>query len=69
MNRDELKKLNEELARALGVGDLKHVTGITLTLSPSDWPTVEVRKYLLNGDQLQTAVHMLQLKPVDARKP
>ena len=61
----DLHKLNADLARALGVSDLKNVSRITLELSPLELPVVTVKRHLKSADMLQTAVEVLRLEPRD----
>jgi hypothetical protein len=66
----DLRTLNTDLARVLGVGDVSNVRKVTLTLEPHALPTVVVERLYLPGaagnklvDQLSTAVCVHRLKP------
>ena len=66
----DLPRLNEQIARALGVRDLSNVTKVTLELTGNTLPTITVEKRILPGqdgaalvDKLQTVVEVLHLAP------
>lgn len=61
----KLEQLNIDLARALGVQNPEKASEVTLTIKPGQLPMVGVTYHLLTADGLQTAVHQLQLRPVD----
>jgi hypothetical protein len=61
--------LNDALAKALGFGDLKGVTGLVLQLSPDKPPVVTVQRVVFQDhgavvDALATVVDRYELKPV-----
>jgi hypothetical protein len=52
----DLRALNADLARALGVGDVRQVRSITLRLQADDVPTVTVERIILPGQPGAKAV-------------
>jgi hypothetical protein len=64
-----LRDLNVQLARALGVSDITHVKSVTLTLSANEMPTVRIERFILSADSMQETVEMLRLVPVPEKPP
>lgn len=57
-----LHELNAELARAVGVTDLKSVSEVVLTISAGDVPKVRVTRLLMTAEGLATIVEALRLR-------
>lgn len=57
--------LNQEVVRALGFGEVKQVTRLTLDILPGKPPTVTVEKLLTPAevDKLATVVEVFRLEP------
>lgn len=65
-------QINNELCRALGIVDMRHVSKVELILKAGELPTVLVHRIVLPKeggavfDGLATVVDRLQLKPTPA---
>jgi hypothetical protein len=58
-------QINMDLVRALGITDTKSVRKVTLVIEAGTLPTISVERFVRSADGLQTAVEMLNLKPVN----
>ncbi len=58
--------VNKIILDALGIKDAGDITSININLTPTEYPSVEINRFILDGDTIDDILHILdeyELKP------